>query len=228
MGSHPLIVRFMKGVFNMRPALPRHTEVWDVSVVLNLLRKWSPAKFLGIKELTLKLTMLMALVSAQRAQLLNLLDISNMVKGKSSYTFQINSTVKNSRAGHGPPTIVFKEYAPDKRLCVKHYLDQYLTRVKAIRRDKKLLISYKKPYRAVSKSTISRWIKTVMTKAGISETFTAHSTRAAAASAAREAGVPVEDILKTAGWSSCKIFAEYYNKPIQRNKEFSEAVLRRQ
>jgi hypothetical protein len=33
-GSHPLIIRFMKGVFEMRPAMPRYQITWDVSLVL--------------------------------------------------------------------------------------------------------------------------------------------------------------------------------------------------
>ena len=33
-GNHPLVVRFLKGVFNLRPPVPRYKEVWDVSIVL--------------------------------------------------------------------------------------------------------------------------------------------------------------------------------------------------
>ena len=37
-GSHPLVCRFMRFVFNMRPKTPRYTHVWAVSIVLNYLR----------------------------------------------------------------------------------------------------------------------------------------------------------------------------------------------
>ena len=33
-GMHPLVQRFVKGVFQSRPALPRYTSTWDTSIVL--------------------------------------------------------------------------------------------------------------------------------------------------------------------------------------------------
>ena len=41
-GSHPLVSRFMKGVFQSRPTCPRYLATWDVSVVLSYLRTLSP------------------------------------------------------------------------------------------------------------------------------------------------------------------------------------------
>ena len=42
--NHPLIIRYFKGAFNLKPPLPRYSRTWDVKVVLNYLRKSSPAK----------------------------------------------------------------------------------------------------------------------------------------------------------------------------------------
>jgi hypothetical protein len=48
---------------------------------------------------------------------------------------------------------------------------------------KKLLISYRKPHKAVSRETISRWCKTVLRLAGINtKEFGCHSTRVASTS----------------------------------------------
>ena len=88
-GSHPLVVRFLRGVYNSRPSLPRYTEIWDVRIVLDKLREMSPASTLALKELTYKLVMLIALVSAQRGQTIHLLNIKNMTKTESSYSFTI-------------------------------------------------------------------------------------------------------------------------------------------
>lgn len=66
--SHPLIVHFMKGVFNLRPLNARYTGFWDVNIVLNYLLSLSPAKDISTKQLTPIFCMLMALISAQRAQ----------------------------------------------------------------------------------------------------------------------------------------------------------------
>ena len=49
------------------------------------------------------------------------------------------------------------------------YLREYLTRTESVRNSEhtSLFLSYSKPHHPVCKSTISRWVKTVVTKAGI-------------------------------------------------------------
>jgi hypothetical protein len=64
-----------------------------------------------------------------------------------------------------------------------------------------------------------------MAKAGIDKKFTSHSTRAAAVSAASRAKVPIQEILGAAGWSSCRVFAKYYNKKIEGPARFAGGVL---
>ena len=55
--------------------------------------------------------------------------------------------------------------------------------------------------------------------------FSPHSTRAVSVSAAHRASVNLDDILKTAGWSSECCFAKYYNRPIVMASSFANAVL---
>ena len=77
-GQHVLVCRFMKAVFNLKPALPRYNVTWDPGVVLNYIRGSGPNKRLTIIQLSRKLVMLMLLQSGQRGQTLNLLDVRNM------------------------------------------------------------------------------------------------------------------------------------------------------
>ena len=56
--------------------------------------------------------------------------------------------------------------------------------------------------------------------------FKAHSSRAASTSAAKQAQVPIEQILQTAGWTGCRTFAQYYDKPIQEAQDFASALLK--
>ncbi|XP_019854593.1 PREDICTED: uncharacterized protein LOC109583611 [Amphimedon queenslandica] len=64
-------------------------------------------------------------------------------------------------------------------------------------------------------STIGRWIKSLLTDAGVNTSiFGAHSTRAASSSAAKKVGVPLIDIMKAAGWSRSSTFERFYYKPI--------------
>ena len=80
----------------------------------------------------------------------------------------------------------------------------------------RLLISTIKLHKPASKSTIGHWIKLDLLKAGISQDFKPQSTQAAATSVAKLKGVPLQMIVKTAGWSNAKTFAKFYDKPICR------------
>ena len=76
--QHPLVCRFMKGVFNQKPALPCYTVTWDISILLDFLCNPSPVKSLDLKCLTLKLLMLSLVLSDQWGQTMHLLHIRNM------------------------------------------------------------------------------------------------------------------------------------------------------
>ena len=82
-----------------------------------------------------------------------------------------------------------------------------------------------KPHKPVSSSTLARWLKSLLEKAGIDTgIFKAYSVRGAGTSAAANAGVTMADILKAADWSSESVFTKFYYKPI-RSSVFGSAVL---
>lgn len=81
LGSHPFVSRFMKGVFKLRTPTPRYTFIRDVKPVLDFLRRLSPARVLSLKQLTLKLATLIALLSAQRVQTIQCMSLDNMTLG---------------------------------------------------------------------------------------------------------------------------------------------------
>ena len=230
-GSHPMIARFMKGVFQLRPPRPRYSDIWDVNIVFKHLRKLSPANTLHLKDLTKKLCILMALISAQRAQSLQLLTLDNMLLKESSVTFQLDELLKQNRPGNTGFRLHMKAYPPDRRLCVVNYIKHYIGRTKDLRgEERRLFISFRKPHTRITSQTISRWIKDVMDDAGIDTTvYKAHSTRAAATSAADRADLPVSVILAKAGWSNEKTFRKYYNKPLKDNgdKCLTNALLKK-
>ena len=72
----PLVVPFLKGVYESGPSAPRYVETWDVTVVLKFLATLHPPSKLTLRELTLKLVMLVSLVSGQRGQSILLMDIN--------------------------------------------------------------------------------------------------------------------------------------------------------
>lgn len=223
-GKHNLVCRFMKGLFNERPPRARYHASWDVNKVLNWLRKASPVKFLSLKQLTLKLVMLMALTSGQRGQTLHLLDLANLAKGK-DYKFGFSAPLKHSRPSAPLPVVTFSPYPPDRRLCVITVLKEYIKRTKSRRKSETfLLLSYIKPHSRVSRDTVGRWIKTVLSLSGIDvKDYAPHSTRMAATSRARDNAVSLSVIMDAAGWSQVGTFKTFYYRP--QEKSFQEGVL---
>ena len=213
-GSHPLVKRFMKGVFQLRPALPRYDVTWDTSIVLSYLRTLSPVKKLSLKLLTFKLVMLLALLTGQRCQTLHALNIEDMTVTDNHVKLRIKTLLKQSKPGKHLPELCIKGYAPDRRICLIKVLREYLRRTVDLRSpSKQLLISYVQPHNPIGKSTVSRWIKTTLSMSGIDTSiFSAHSTRSASTSCAKMQNVPLATILRTAGWSSSNTFGTYYDK----------------
>ncbi|CAG2188300.1 unnamed protein product [Mytilus edulis] len=196
-GRHAMVIRYMKGIFNLRPPRPRYESTWDVSKVLQFLRSLSPVKYLKLKDLTLKLTMLIALTNAARAQSIHFMNVNHVHKVKGEFIFVLNELVKQSRPGYKEPTVNIKAYPPDRRLCVYTVYKEYVFRTKLFRgKHEPLLLSYVKPHQPVSRDTISRWIKVVMAKANIDTTiFKAHSVRSASVSKAKMNAVPISQAL---------------------------------
>ena len=225
-GSHPIVIRFLKAVFNLRPTQPRYKEIWDVENVLVYLRKLSPVKTLSLKDLTFKLVMLLALTCVTGVQTLHLLSLDSMDKNRSSFSFRIEENLKQSRPGYTNPMLNVKSYPVDRRLCPLLVLNEYLFRTKHRRKSQYLLVSYIKPHDRITTSTISRWIRIVLQRSGIDITkFKAHSVRAAATSKAFNKQIPVQDIMKSAGWTLESTFSRFYNKKIVKQKDVAKAIL---
>ena len=93
-GYHPLVSRFMTGLFNQKPALPRYTETWNPHLVLNHLKTYPSTGNLSLKQLTQKLVMLMALLSAQRTQTLQKLSLEDMSTSPGKYIIPYLLSVK--------------------------------------------------------------------------------------------------------------------------------------
>ena len=63
--DHPLVRRFVAGVFNTRPPMPRYVQVWDIGIVISYLRGLGETPNLSLKLLTLKLNALLSIPVGQ-------------------------------------------------------------------------------------------------------------------------------------------------------------------
>ena len=211
-GKHFLVCRYLKGVFNKIKPVPIYNNIWSVDTVLNYLSLFWPLDEINLKELTLKLVLLIALTTGQRYQTLTFLDISEqyMQKNDKCFNFALTDHLKQDKPGQVFGNVCLYKY-PVRELCVYETLNYYISTTEKLRNSTKLLVLFVKPHRAVTSSTIGRWIKSVLGQAGIdTERFSGHSTRCASTSKAR-LSVSTDIILATAGWTKESTFRKFYS-----------------
>ena len=107
-----------------------------------------------------------------------------------------------------------------QRLCPVECYKTYEHATKDYRpKDKQqtdpLFLSYIRPCKPVTASTLARWVRSLLQQAGIdTEIFSAHSLRGASTLAAFSQGVSVSDILQMADWSQENTFCKFYYRPV--------------
>ncbi|XP_035706240.1 uncharacterized protein LOC118435096 isoform X3 [Folsomia candida] len=222
-GTHPVVCRL--GVANSRPPKPKYENTWDSNLVLQFCKNLGKNSRLNIIDLSHKLVALLALTTGQRVQTLSAISVPNINFKSGSCEIVIYDKLKSSKPGS--TTILSLPNFLDINLCVVKTLKCYLAKTKEIRKTDKLFISTRTPYGAVSRDTLSRWLKIVLSKSGINiNVYSGHSFRHSSTSKAHERGVCVDSIYKAAGWcNNSKVFAKHYRRPIINTHEFANAVL---
>lgn len=230
-GSDDRIRRLLKGAYKLKPNRPKYTSTWDPQVVLNYVSNWYPNLKLGIDKITKKLAILLALCTAHRVQTLSLIKLENITVVQNGIKIAITDIIKTSAPGREQPVLFLPYFRENLNICPASVLKDYIFVTKNLRTANagNLLLTTKQPHRAASAQSISRWIKQVLSESGVdTRTFSAHSTRHAATSAASSAGLNVDTIRKTAGWTGTSTaFARFYNRPILNSDEsdFARAVV---
>ena len=85
--------------------------------------------------------------------------------------------------------------------------------------------TYIQPHGPVTSQRLSHWLKEMLQKAGVdTAVFKAHSVRGASSTAASEKGASMEDILRTADWSTDSTFRRFFRP--SHNNSYAQTVLR--
>ena len=66
----------MKGIFQLKPSLPKYTTIWDVGQLLGYLESLPLSAELSLKDLSLKTATLLSILTGQRCQTLHKIGIS--------------------------------------------------------------------------------------------------------------------------------------------------------
>ena len=205
---------------------PKHHTIWSLKTVFDFFRQQKIAIDLSLKDLSLKVAVLLCLLSGQRCQTITCLDLIHMDPFEDKYVFYIHEKLKQSRAEYHLKPLEFMKYPKEEKLCLVTHLHEYIKRTEHIRlQNTQLLIRFIKPHSPISKDTLARWVKSVLPLAGINiNKFTAHSTRAASLSHLAQRNFSITDIMDVVGWKSEQTFQKVYNKAEERSN-FGNSIL---
>ena len=107
--EHNLIKRFIKGCFNKRPPQPRYAHTWDINQVLQYIYQMGQNFVPTLKQLSLKLVVLLALLNMQRAETIPSFNIEKMFLDETSCTFLPNNLLKHSRPSYVNKPVTYRD-----------------------------------------------------------------------------------------------------------------------
>lgn len=231
--TNDYVTRFLKGVFKIRPNLPKYQNCWDPNIVLSHISNQFPNESLTLDVMTKKLVTLLALSTGQRVQTLSLIKLCNITITETSIDIIIDEIIKTSAPNKPNPRLKIPFFQDKPCICPARALSVYISMTKDLRNEPstdRLILTTKRPIHNASSQSLSRWIKSVLKDSGVDvSVYTSHSTRHASTSAARRAGVSVDVIKRAAGWTGSSLcFAKFYNLPLPdpaQDRAFAEAVL---
>ena len=229
-GQHPYVTRLLKGALNKRPPKPRYSHTWNVDVMINYIISLGKNSTLSLKTISMKLVTLFALTCPERISALASLDLRHCHVLPEGVSFAL-TVPRKTGSSDKPAEAFFACFDQDKKLCPVECFRQYLKLSRDVRPvipcslPDKLFISFRRPHKPVTSTTLGRWLRTFMSAAGIdSQIFKAHSVRGASTTAAANAFVPLSTIMSMADWSSASTFRTFYYKPLF-NSAFAAGVL---
>ena len=93
-GKHPLVSRYMKGVYNSNPSLPKQSFTWDAGAVVKYLSSIIPKSLLDISG---KLAALLPILCGQRGrEILSVMDIRNTTNEENFLIIRVSDKLKTT------------------------------------------------------------------------------------------------------------------------------------
>ena len=176
-GQHPLVCRFMNGVRRKLPVSRPMVPLWDLAVVLDVLSQhpFEPLEVVGLKFLSLKTALLLALTTAKRVGDLQALSTRpaclQFAPGLSKVCLRPNPAFipKVVESAYRCPTVELKAFHPPpfgsaesrlNTLCPVRALHVYVNRTASFRGTDQLFVSWATPHKGkpLSRQRLSHWI----------------------------------------------------------------------
>ncbi|KAI2653797.1 NADP-dependent glyceraldehyde-3-phosphate dehydrogenase [Labeo rohita] len=203
---HSIVTRFLRGARQLRPPRPPTVPPWDLALVLEALtRPRLPLQSVGLKELSFKATLPLALASVKRIGDLHALsvnadcmqfgpgDCNVTLKPRSGYVPKSLSTLFRAQVITLPdftPELAASNATPHRALCPVWALRTYIDRSAHFRQSEQLFVCFGGGTKGwpVSKQRLSHWVVDAIALAYCSQGMECpigvrgHSTRAIASS----------------------------------------------
>jgi site-specific recombinase XerD len=213
-GENPLVVRLLKACYNNNPPQPRYPAMWEPEKVLSYIASLGENGSLSLSQLAGKAVTLIALATLLRVAEIAAIGLQSVKFSNGAVHFSLKTLRKTQRAG--PLGSFSIKTFSNLLLCPVETIKAFMEATVAFRsgsEDERLWVSVRPPHGPVTANTLARWIKNILKESGIdTNTFSAHSTRGAAASQAARDGWSTEAILRAGNWARESTFNRFYNR----------------
>ena len=217
----PIIERLIKSIKKKDPPQPRHPvdePAWDPGVIIDYWLDQPDNHELPTRELALKSWSLWGIATFPRPS-----DGAKLVRStlaRHSGTGALKFQYFGTKELHLPVFSVQLSIHPDvqKKVCAVEAIEAYLSRTSgpAFKHGDRVWCSLTSGkdnlHHAVGPETLSRWMRTVMTRSGVSSHFTGGSIRMAGASKAIDDGWDPRLVLMMGRWRSWHVLNAFYNR----------------
>ena len=195
--------------------MPKQSFVWNVQIMFEFFRSRGDNSQISDKNVSQKLLILSLLLWGQRLNSVFHFTIDRMIIFSSIVTFSPEHVLKHSKPGQKLNVFEYWAYLGSK-VCVLECENESIHRRndRAGKGQKRLFITYRKPYHTASIDTFRRWIKERFAETNLIENFTPHSCRSASTTKAFNMSLDILDILRKACWSNVETFLQHYKKEI--------------
>jgi len=131
--NHSMITRLLKGVFHSRPPQPRYSSFWNVGSMIDYLRKLGSNDSLTLKQLTMKMAMLLALTRPSHSADFSRLDLKTRLYKLNEVIFKPTHLAKQSKSCRPVADFFLPSFPEDSIVCPMVTLMAYEDRTVSFR-----------------------------------------------------------------------------------------------
>ena len=170
MGKNPYVTELLKGVLNKRPPKPKYSHTWNVDVMIKYMISLGKNNTLSLSEVSHSVCINLSWTDFRLG--IRSLDLrhSNVLPEGVSFTLTV---FRKTGSADTPAEVFLACFDQDKKLCPVERFRQYLKLSRNVRLiipfslPDKLFISFRRPHKPVTSTTLGRWLRTFMSAAGI-------------------------------------------------------------